>query len=139
MDREPAGMSWSTYARDGRREFNRVYVASLTASVERQVEQHRAKQQRLRLRRAERRLAELKRVYAPEAETVPEARAATDEARPVAALVTVTAAWLGSAAILALCVSLRLEPAVTGVADLSLLAVSLVWFVLAVACSPKLA
>jgi hypothetical protein len=61
-----------------------------------------------------------------------------DDTRPTVALVTVTAAWLGSAVILALCLSLRLEPAVTGVADLSLLALTLVWFVLALACSPKL-
>jgi hypothetical protein len=118
-------MSWSTYAREGRSEFNRVYVASLTASVENQVERHRAKGQRFRLRRAERRLAELR------------GQEATDTDLPVAALVTVTAAWLGSAAILALCVSLSLEPAVTGVADLSLLALTLLWFMLAVACSPK--
>jgi hypothetical protein len=130
-------MSWSSYARDGRSEFNRVYVASLTASVEGQVERHRAKRQRLRLRRAERRLAELKRVTVPSAEAETQREEATDETRPVAALVTVTLAWLGSAAILALCVSLQLEPAVTGVADLSLLALTVLWFVLAVACSPK--
>jgi hypothetical protein len=130
-------MTWSTYARDGRSEFNRVYVASLTASVESQVERHRAKRQRLRLRRAERRLAELRRIYVPAAEAETQGQALSEAQRPIAALVTVTAAWLGSAAILALCVSLQLEPAVTGVADLSLLALTLVWFVLAVACSPK--
>jgi hypothetical protein len=131
-------MTWSTYARAGRSEFNRVFVASLTASVESQVERHRAKRHRLRLRRAERRLAELRHVGAPGAEAAAQPQAATDAARPIAAFVTATAAWFGSAAILALCLALHLEAAVTGVADLSLLMLTLLWFVLAVACSPKL-
>jgi hypothetical protein len=131
-------MTWSTYARAGRSEFNRVFVASLTASVESQVDRHRAKRHRLRLRRAERRLAELKRVSAPDAKAATQLQTATDATRPIAAFVTVTAAWFGSAAILALCLALHLEPAVTGVADLSLLTLTLLWFVLAVACSRKL-
>jgi hypothetical protein len=124
-------MSWSTYTREARTELQRLYLGALTASVESQVERHRDSRHRLRLRRAERRLAELRRLGS--ADEV----AAAAASPPVAALTTVTAAWLVSGAILGLCVVMNLEAAVTGLADLVLLALTLVWFLLAVACSPK--
>jgi hypothetical protein len=126
-------MSWSTYTREARTELQRLYLGALTASVESQVERHRGSRHRLRLRLAERRLAELRRLSSVDdvAETAPAA------GRPVSALTTVTAAWLASGAILGLCVVRSLEPAVTGLADLVLLALTLVWFMLAVACLPK--
>jgi Flp pilus assembly protein TadB len=126
-------MSWSTYTREARTELQRLYLGALTASVESQVERHRESRHRVRLRRAERRLAELRRLSSVE-DPVETAAAA---ARPVTALTTVTAAWLASGAILAVCVVMNLEAAVTGLADLVLLALTLVWFMLAVACSPK--
>jgi hypothetical protein len=124
-------MSWSTYTREARTELQRLYLGALTASVESQVERHRDSRHRLRLRRAERRLAELRRLGS--ADEV----AAAAASPPVAALTTVTAAWLMSGVILGLCVVMNLEAAVTGLADLVLLALTLVWFLLAVACSPK--
>jgi hypothetical protein len=129
-------MSWSTHTREARGEFQRLYLGSLIAAVEERVELHRARGQRLRLRLAERRLAELRRVARLVAE--PAVATAGDAARPVAALATVTAALLCSGAFLGLAVGLRLEPAVTAVADLALLVLTLVWFLLAVACSPRM-
>jgi hypothetical protein len=129
-------MSWSSYGREGRSEFNRLYVSSLIASVESQVERHRAKGQRLRLRRAERRLAELRQLPVPATAHQSQAEA-TDDGRPVGVLRVATVAWLCSGAMLAVCVALRLEAGVTAVADLALLALTLMWFLLAVACSPR--
>jgi hypothetical protein len=126
-----AWMSWSTHTREARSEFQRLYVSSLIAAVEGRAARHRERNQRLRLRLAERRLAELRRVASP-------ATALTEgAARPVAALATVTLALVCSGAFLGLAVGLRLEAGVTAVADLALLGLTLVWFLLAVACSPR--
>jgi hypothetical protein len=124
-------MSWSTHTREARSEFQRLYLTSLIAAVEGRAERHREQRQRLRLRLAERRLAELRRVAEP-------GIALTDgAARPIATLATVTIALVCSGAFLGLAVGLRLEPNVTAVTDLALLALTLVWFLLAVACSPR--
>jgi len=123
-------VSWSTHTREARSEFHRLYLASLTAAVEARVERHRATHQRLRLRLAERRLAELRRAAGDAAE-------AQTAARPVAALATATLALVCSGAFLGLAIGLHLEPGVRAIADLSLLALTLLWFLLAVACSPR--
>src|SRR5690242_16141018 len=128
-------MSWSTHTREARSEFQRLYLTSLIAAVERRVERHRARRQLLRLRLAERRLAELRRVARLVAE--PPAVRVEDVARPLTALATVTAALLCSGAFLGVAVGLSLDPGVTAIADLAVLALTLVWFLLAVACSPR--
>ncbi len=124
-------MSWSTHTREARSEFQRLYLTSLITAVERRVELHRERNQRVRLRLAERRLAELRRFAEP-------GYAAVEEpARPIAALATVTVALVCCGVFLGLAVGLRLEPGVTAIADLGLLALTLAWFLLAVACSPR--
>lgn len=128
-------MSWSTHTRAARGELHRLYVTSLIAAVEARVEQHRAQHQRLRLRLAERRLAELRRVAGHV--VAGETAQAQTTAKPIAALATVTLALVCSGAFLGIAVGLDLEPAVAAIADLSLLALTLVWFLLAVACSPR--
>jgi hypothetical protein len=157
-------MSRSTSTREARRELQRLYLGALTASVEGQVERHRAGGHRLRLLRAEQRLAELRRpasgnqavverAAGAETPAVTETPAAVETpavietpiviersaapARPLTELTAVTLAWLAAVAILGVCVAMNLDAAVTGLADLVLLALTLIWFLLAVACAAK--
>jgi hypothetical protein len=119
-------------SRSGRPEFGRVYLRSLIASAEERVELHRSRGHRIRRRVATRRL---RRLLAYENQR--HIRIGPSAAgRPKIALAVTSFVWAAALALLA-AVELRHASAVWVTAvELSMLALSVLWFVLAVACVP---
>jgi hypothetical protein len=128
-------MRLSTHGPSGRAEFRRTLLRSLIGSVETEVELRRSRRQRLRARRAERRLDDLRRQltaledgYRPDG--VGWVRSAT-LGRVVSAL------WLVGAALLALEIAADGVNSTSVIAgDVVMLLLSLAWFLLAVARVP---
>ena len=119
-------------SRSGRPEFGRVYLRSLIASAEERVELHRTRGHRIRLRVATRRLRRLLAYENQRHVRIGSARSA----RPKLALAVVSVVWVAALVLLA---ALELRDAsafwVTAV-ELPMLALIVLWFVLAVACVP---
>jgi fatty acid desaturase len=126
---------WPTRSRrSGRAEFTRIYLTSLTSSVEREVEAYRASRQRLRLAVAERRLRRLQRVAA--------ARGLLSEEigrqPPRVAFLAATVAVLCSAGLLVLSIATGGFAGTTlAIEELAALVLVVIWFVLAIACVPR--
>jgi hypothetical protein len=119
-------------SRSGRPEFGRVYLRSLIASAEERVELHRSRGHRIRLRVATRRLRKLLAYENQRHVRIGSAR----HAAPRFAVAVVSVLWVAA---LALLVALEYRHAsdlwVTAV-ELSMLALTVLWFMLAVACVP---
>jgi hypothetical protein len=127
-------MTSSAYAREGRVEFKRLLLESLISSTAAEVEQRRTRRQRLRARRAERRLAELQRLDQALAHGST-ARLAWFR-RPGAGYVVGTVWVVGVVLLAAEIVMNGLHTRVTAVGDVVMLVVSLVWFLVTVAQIP---
>jgi len=119
-------------SRSGRPEFGRVYLRSLIASAEERVELHRLRGHRLRRWIATRRLRKLLAYENQRHRRI----GAAERAQPRFAVAAVSVLWLAA---LVLLVTLKLHHAgalwVTA-AEVSMLALSLLWFFLAVVCIP---
>jgi hypothetical protein len=119
-------------SRSGRPEFGRVYLRSLIASAEERVELHRSRGHRIRLRVATRRLRRLLAYENQRHVRIGSARSA----RPRIALALVSVVWVAALVALAT-LELRHASAVWVTAvELPMLALVVLWFVLAVACVP---
>jgi hypothetical protein len=117
----------ATRAGAGRREFGRVVLTSLTERARAEVEERRARGQRLRTRRALRRLAELERALADLEQGLPP-RLSPWYARP-GAFALVNLLFIGTLGALAAAVVLNgPSGAVVGVFDIAMLIAALVWF-----------
>ena|SRR5439155_5855074 len=129
-------MRLSTHGPSGRTEFRRTILRSLIGTAEAEVELRRSQHQRIRARRAERRLDELQRQLSA-LESGYAKSAQNRWFRSAAAGRLVTVLWLVGAGLLAF------EIVVDGVhstqvivGDAVMLVLSLVWFLLAVARVP---
>jgi hypothetical protein len=120
----------SRYAPEGRAEFARLYLDSLTHSAEEAAQVGRKFQRRS----AERRLDQL------QAYSVARRRllVATSFRPPTRVLVLVSACWLAAAATLATAEALRAHTAVRTAANIAVLVASLAWFLVAVLCIPTI-
>ena len=119
-------------SRSGRPEFGRVYLRSLIASAEERVELHRSRGHRIRLRVATRRLRRLLAYENQRHVRIGSARST----RPKVALAAVSVVWVAALVLLA-AVELRHASAFwVTVVELPVLALIVLWFVLAVACVP---
>jgi hypothetical protein len=127
-----SAMASPARSRSGRPEFGRVYLRSLIDSAEERVELHRTRGHRLRLHVATRRLRKLlayenqRHLRIGSAHRTP----------PKLALGVVSVVWV---AVLAALAALQLRHATAlwmTVAELAMLALTVLWFVLAVACVP---
>jgi hypothetical protein len=124
-------MGYYDLAREARFEFRRVTVASLLASAERELDRHRAAGHRMRTRRAERRIRELRRsLVAPEGSVAPP----QSGAGVVAAF---TATWLVTVSGLAVAVVRFGLHGVTAVADVAMVAATVAWFAAIVLRAPR--
>ena len=119
-------------SRSGRPEFGRVYLRSLIASAEERVELHRTRGHRIRLRVATRRLRRLLAYENQRHVRIGSARSG----QPWISLALVSVVWVASLVLLGV---LELRDAsslwMTAV-ELPMLALTVLWFVLAVACVP---
>lgn len=119
-------------SRSGRPEFGRVYLRSLIASAEEQVELHRTRGHRLRLRLATRRLRKLL-AY----ENTRHARIGTAQpAPPRLAVALVSVVWLASMALLGILKLADAGALWVSILEVPILALAVLWFFLAVACVP---
>jgi hypothetical protein len=119
-------------SRSGRPEFGRVYLRSLIASTEEQVDRHRTSGHRLRLWLATRRLRKLLAYENTRHSQIGVAAAAP----PRLALAVVSAAWLASVVLYAI---LRLGDAGAfwiAVGEVPIFVLCLAWFFVAIACIP---
>jgi Flp pilus assembly protein TadB len=114
-------------------EFGRIYLQSLIGSAEEQVELHRSRRHRVRLRLADRRLRKLRGYEAWRAAPV-EASAGEP---PRLAFALVSAAILLAAALLGLIAVGHGGALAVGVVEVAGLALVVWWFSLAVACVPR--
>jgi hypothetical protein len=116
----------------GRREFRRLLLSSLAASAQREVEERRRRGQKLRARKALRRLEELERQL-EQLESGSPVLPAPWYARP-GAKGAVSAVWLATLVALVLAVAARGTAGVlVGILDVAMLLATLVWFSVAVA------
>jgi hypothetical protein len=131
-----AGPRLSRHGPTGRAEFRRIVLDSLIASAASELEIRRSRRQRLRARAAERRLTEL--LY--------ERRALEDDrfvprpwkwVRASSTGYVVTVAWLVGAVLLGAQIAVHgVHSRLTIAGDIGMLALSLLWFLLAVARVP---
>jgi hypothetical protein len=120
----------------GRHEFRRLLLDSRIAATASELELRRSQHQRFRARSVERRLDELRRQRLElDAERI--SRRARTWYRGATAGVIVTGAWLVGAALLGLQIARHgVHTRLTVAGDVSMLALSLLWFLLAVARVP---
>ncbi|MGH3001211.1 MAG: hypothetical protein ACRDM1_00815 [Gaiellaceae bacterium] len=128
-------MTWPTRRRpSGHAEFTRIYLSSLTRSIEREVVSHRNYNRRLRLALAERRLRKI--------DAASFARGLHGEKpgrnRPRVALFVATVAVLCSLVILGTSIAADGPAVMVALSEVAMLALVVIWFVLAVACVPKI-
>jgi hypothetical protein len=124
----------ATTLRPPRAEFGWIYLQSLISSAEQRFEWERARNHRLRAWRASRRLREL-REYEARRHLPP----GSGQPPPRTALAVSSAALAFAVLGLAVLAALSSDGSVPVVADVSLLALALIWFVLSVACAaPRL-
>ena len=122
-------------AGSGRREFGRVILTSLAASARAELEYRRRQGQRLRARRALRRLEELEAALDRLERGVPALPAPWYARRSVLALVIVV--WTASVAVLAVALVLHgASGVVVAAADVGMLVTTLAWFCIKVARRP---
>ncbi len=119
-------------SRSGRPEFGRVYLRSLIASTEERVELHRSRGHRIRRRVATRRLRRLLAYENQRHLRIGSARSA----RPTIALAVASVIWLAALVLLAAVVLRDASTVWVTAVELPALALSVLWFVLAVACVP---
>lgn len=131
-----AGPRLSRHRPAGRAEFKRLVLDSLIASAASELELHRSRHRRLRARSARRRLDELRNERrALDADRFVPRPWGWARSRATGYLVTV--AWLVGAVSLGAQIALRgVHTHVTIAGDLAMLALSLLWFLLAVARVP---
>jgi len=116
----------------GRREFGRVVLSSLAATARAELDERRARGQRLRARRAMRRLEELEHQLALLDRGLPVLPAPWYARR--SGLGAVVALWLASLAALVAAVGVwGPTGVVVGIADVAMLLATLAWFCVAVA------
>ncbi len=131
-----AGPRLSRYGPAGRNEFRRVVLDSLIASTAEELELRTSRHQRLRARSANRRLHDLleeRRELDAEHFTRPTRR----WVRSAATGYLVTVVWLAGATLLALQLAMHgVHARLTIAGDVIMLALSLIWFLLAVARVP---
>ena len=126
----------SRHGPSGRAEFRRVLLDSLIASATSELELRRARHQRLRARSVERRLDHLRRERR-QLDAGSYTRQTWRWARGSVAGAVVTGLWLLGAALLAVEIVVRgVHSRLTIAGDLAMLALSLLWFLLAVARVP---
>jgi hypothetical protein len=130
---EPADLSPAVhrYAPEGRAEFARLYVDSLTATTESEVS----------IRSWPGRWFARRRLDTLRAYEVERHRplVAVPLRPPKLAFAVVSVVWLGAAAALAVAVAADAHTAVQSAADLAMLVVSLAWFLVALLCVPTTA
>ena len=119
-------------SRSGRPEFGRVYLRSLIASAEERVELHRTRGHRIRLHVATRRLRKLLAYENQRHLRIGSAR----QAPPRLAVALVSILWVAALALLVACEIRQASAFWMTVAEVSMLTLTLLWFVLAVACVP---
>jgi hypothetical protein len=119
-------------SRSGRPEFGRVYLRSLIASAEERVELHRTRGHRIRLRVATRRLRRLLAYENQRHLRIGSARTA----QPWLALALVSLVWAASLVLLAAFALRHASAPWMTAAELAMLTLTVLWFVLAVACVP---
>jgi hypothetical protein len=129
-------MRLSTHGPAGRAQFRRTVLQSLIGSAEAEVELRRSRRQRMRARRAERRLDELRRELSALEDGY--RRPLGHRWRRSAMLGrTVGVLWLAGAVLLGLEVATGgVDSTTVIVGDVALLVLSVVWFLLAVARVP---
>ncbi|MBA3841320.1 MAG: hypothetical protein H0X39_01635 [Actinobacteria bacterium] len=124
----------STPRTSGRAAFTRLYLGSLIAAAEEEAlarEQHR---QRVRLRFARRRLRRIREIYATRERDV----LSTTGARPIGAFSVATVAFLAVTVLLLGTISRHgLAGALPQIEEIGFLVLAMIWFALAVACTPE--
>jgi hypothetical protein len=131
-----AGPRLSRHGPAGRAEFRRVLLDSLIDSAASDLELRRSRNQRLRARSAERRLEELRRELRA-LESGEFSRRSSEWFRSAAAGYVVTVLWLIGATLLGAHIVVDgVHTHLTVVGDISMLALSLLWFLLAVVRVP---
>ncbi len=119
-------------SRSGRPEFGRVYLRSLIASAEERVEVHRTRGHRIRLHVATRRLRKLLAYENQRHLRIGSVR----HAPPRLAVALVSVLWVAALALLVACEIRQATAFWTTVTEVSMLGLTVLWFVLAVACVP---
>jgi hypothetical protein len=122
----------ATTLRPPRAEFGWIYLQSLIATAEQRFESERARNHRLRAWRASRRLREL-REYEARRHLPP----GSGQPPPRTALAVSSAALACAVLALGLMASVSSDGSVPVIADIALLALALIWFVLSVACAGR--
>ena len=131
-----AGPRLSRHGPTGRAEFKRVLLDSLIASAASELELRRSRHQRLRARSARRRLEDLTRERR-ELDADRFRRRAWSWPRAAATGYLVTGLWLAGATLLGVQIAFHgVHSPATIAGDVAMLALSLLWFLLAVARVP---
>jgi hypothetical protein len=118
----------------GRAAFTRLYLGSLIAAAEEEEIIRQQHGQRVRLRFARRRLERIREVYATRERTA----LATTRSRPVMAFSVATVAFASATALLLATISrYGLAGALPQVEEIGFLVLAMIWFALAVACTPE--
>jgi hypothetical protein len=134
-ERNESAISRPTRSRpSGRAEFTRIYLRSLTSSVEREIDAYRASRRPLRLALAERRLRKLHGVSAARGLRPEE----TERRRPRVAFAVATVALLCSASLLVPTIATGgFVGTALALEEIAMLVLVVIWFGLAIACVPK--
>lgn len=117
----------------GRAAFTRLYLGSLIAAAEEEALAREQQRQRVRLRFARRRVGRIREVYATRERDV----LATARARPIVAFSVATIAFLSATALLLGTISRHgLSGTLPQIEEIGFLVLAMIWFALAVACTP---
>jgi hypothetical protein len=128
-------MRLSVHGPTARAEFRRTLLRSLIGSAEAEVELRRSRRQRLRARRAERRLDGLRRELSALDDGRRSARSRRAQSPALGRAVSVL--WLAGAVLLGAEIAANgVHSTIVIVGDVAMLALSLAWFLLAVARVP---
>jgi membrane-bound ClpP family serine protease len=128
-------MRLSAHGPTARREFRRTLLRSLIGSAEAEVELRRSRRQRLRTRRAERRLGELRRQLSALDDGLRPERSRWARSPVLGRVVSIL--WVAGAVLLGAEIAAEgVHSTEVVVGDVVMLALSLAWFLLAVARVP---